>query len=183
MPTSQQETWSHWNHTRSGAGYPLSQAQRCSQGSFPWGRAGCWSWPRLPQLGISWLHFLHSQPHSLNSHQMAGSLSFSPDSHSPFPYLGKTICCFLWWLLPFSSKIWKSISFAFRKWNIWCCLRLKKKILLPLIIQLCIVKESLPNYQLFYIDSNPMCACTRLWFHYRLNYLYYCQIQNSIKIW
>ena len=127
MPTSQQETWSHWNHTRSGAGYPLSQAQRCSQGSFPWGRAGCWSWPRLPQLGISWLHFLHSQPHSLNSHQMAGSLSFSPDSHSPFPYLGKTICCFLWWLLPFSSKIWKSISFAFRKWNIWCCLRLKKK--------------------------------------------------------
>lgn len=125
MPTSQQETWSHWNHTRSGAGYPLSQAQQCSQDSFPWGRADCWSQPRLPQLGISWLCFLHSQPHSLNSHQMAGSLSFSPDSHSPFPYLGKATCCFLW-LLPFCSKIWKSISFAFRKWNIWCCLRLKK---------------------------------------------------------
>lgn len=127
MPTSQQETWSHWHHTRWGAGYPLSQAQQRSQGSFPWGQAGCWSWPRLPQLGISWLRFLHSQPHSLNSHQMAGSLSFSPDSHGPFPYLGKTTCYFLRWLLPFYSKIWKSISFALCKWNIWCCLTLKKK--------------------------------------------------------
>ena len=86
MPTSQQETWSHWHHTRSGAGYPLSQAQWCSQGSFPWGQAGCWSRPRLPQLGISWLRFLHSQPHSLNSHQMAGSLSSSRFTQSvPLP--------------------------------------------------------------------------------------------------
>lgn len=48
MPTSQQETWSHWHHTRGGGRLPTVPGSAALAGQLPLGQAGCWSWPRLP---------------------------------------------------------------------------------------------------------------------------------------
>lgn len=76
-------------------------------------------------------------------------------------YLGRGLADFL--PFPESTLVLCSVSEIFR------AVLFKKELNLPsIIIQLCIVKESLHNYQLFHIDSGPTCSLTRhfiLWFH------------------
>lgn len=77
MPTSQQETWSHWNHTHSGAGYPLSQAQRCSvlAGQLPLEAGWLLEPAQAPPAG----NFLAPFPPL-----SATLLEFPPDGRQPF---------------------------------------------------------------------------------------------------